>query len=792
MQRSLSYIGPCLLALTLVPEAFSQEARRQTAVAIRGEMFHINGKPTYPGRTWKGKKIEGLLLNSRMVQATFDDLNPDTVKLWAYPDTKQWDAERNTREFLAVMPMWRKHGLLGITLNLQGGSPQGYSQKQPWHNSTFKEDGSLRADYLGRLERVLDKADELGMVVILGLFYFGQDERLNDEDAVKRGVDNAIDWLFAKGYRHVLIEINNECNVRYDHEILKPNRVHELIERVKKRTKDGRRFLVGTSYGGGVIPKENIVRASDFLLLHANGVKDPARIAEMVQQTRKVPGYRAMPILFNEDDHFDFDQPRNNFVAAISEYASWGYFDYRMKGEGFDDGYQSMPVNWPALSARKQSFYRLLSEITKANIKEDERLRVIIETDAGGDPDDEQSLVRFLLYANEWDLEGIICTRPKARDKENLNQERTGLGIVRRQLKAYGECYPNLVRHDRRFPTMEYLWQRTIAGYDGDAGVKLILAAADSSDPRPVWLCNWGTDKGSAESSLKQALDRVHKERGPAGYAKFKSRFRLSSADRFGEHTFRDPAWPIWVDTFRPELEGKRWYHRFSALTAKAGGFHVKRDVLTGHGPLGALYPTNTGLSPQKEGDTMSFLYLVPTGMNDPLQPTWGSWGGRYGLNEKDAPRPHFWANQKDQWEGTTHRDNTLKRWAVHLQNDFRARLNWCVDGPKKANHPPRPHCQGDDSSKILYVDALAGKPLRLSAMGTADPDGARLDYRWYVYSEAGTYAGQARIADDTSQECTLHIPTDAAGQTIHVILEVTDYGEPRLTRYRRVVVAVK
>ena len=84
-------------------------------------------------------------------------------------------------------------------------------------------------------------------------------------------------------------------------------------------------------------------------------MKDPARIAEMVRQTRKVPGYRPMPILFNEDDHFDFDKPANNFAAALGEYASWGYFDYRMKGEGFDDGYQSVPVNWGISSARKRA-----------------------------------------------------------------------------------------------------------------------------------------------------------------------------------------------------------------------------------------------------------------------------------------------------------------------------------------------------------------------------------------------------------------------------------------------------
>jgi hypothetical protein len=417
-----------------------------------------------------------------------------------------------------------------------------------------------------------------------------------------------------------------------------------------------------------------------------------------------------------------------------------------------------------------------------------ERLRIIIETDAGGDPDDEQSLVRFLLYTNEWDVEGIICTLAKARNKENLNPERTGLGIVRRQLRAYGQCYPKLVKHDRRYPTLDYLWKRTVAGYDGDDGVKLILAAADAPDPRPIWLCNWGTGHDSDESSFKLALDRVLKKRGQAGYAQFKSRFRLSSADKFGDHTRRDPPWTIWVDTFRPELDRKRWYHRFSALTARAGGFDLKRDVLTGHGPLGALYPTNTGL-PQKEGDTMSFLYLVPTGMNDPMQPTWGSWAGRYGLIEKDAPRRHFWANQKDQCEGTTHRDNTLKRWAVHLQNDFRARLNWCVAPPKGANHPPVPHCQGDGSGKILFAKVPVATTCRLSALGTTDPDGDSLSYRWYVYPEAGTYAGRATITNDTSSEAALQVPADAGNRTIHVILEVTDHGQPALTRYRRLVV---
>lgn len=341
---------------------------RRTVVSVEADKFEVNGRPTYQSRSWRGKPIEGLLMNSRMVQATFDDRNSETVVRWAYPDTKQWDADRNTNEFIAMMPEWRRHGLLAVTLNLQGGSPEGYSKSQPWHNSAINADGTLDEKYLARLAKVIDKADELGMVVILGLFYFGQDERVRDEPAVIAAVDATVDWLIAKRYSNVMIEVNNECDVAtYDHSILKPGRVHELIERVKRRsTERNHRLLVGTSYKGGAIPKPNVVKVSDFLLLHGNGVKDPKRITEMVQQTRKVEGYRSMPILFNEDDHFHFDKSENNFAAAVGEFASWGYFDFRMKDEGFDAGYQSVPVDWTTRSVRKKGFFRLLREITGA------------------------------------------------------------------------------------------------------------------------------------------------------------------------------------------------------------------------------------------------------------------------------------------------------------------------------------------------------------------------------------------------------------------------------------------
>ena len=123
-----------------------------------------------------------------------------------------------------------------------------------------------------------------------------------------------------------------------------------------------------------------------------------------------------------------------------------------------------------------------------------DRLRVILETDACGDSDDEQSLVRFLLYANEWDTEGIIANRPQARAGENQNPQRTGLSIVRRQLTAYGQRWTNLVRHDMRYPPLGYLWPRTVAGYDNTSdAVNLIIAAVDRPDPRPIWYSDWCT-----------------------------------------------------------------------------------------------------------------------------------------------------------------------------------------------------------------------------------------------------------------------------------------------------------
>ena len=397
-----------------------------TQISIANDAFLIDDQPTYPGREFKGQKVEGLLMNSRMTNAVFDDENPITRPLFAYPDTNEWDPDRNTDEFIAQLPTYRAHGLLAVTVNLQGGSPTGYYREplfreliatrgidapddqiwaglpsptsQPWHNSAFNPDGSLKPEFLNRTYRIIKACDNLGMIVILGYFYFGQDERLDNENAVCNGVDQATKWLLDMNYGNVLIEINNEANIpRYEHEILQPQRVAELIERAQsiqqsrhtskdsshsgehsrhsgqhsRHSGEGRNPIpVGTSYGGNRVPDDDVASVSDFIMLHGNSVTDPNRIAEMVEQTRALPSYTTKPILFTEDDHFDFDKPRNNFLSALSAYASWGYFDPGDAAGGsatfgdYHDGYQNIPTNWSLNTDRKRGFFNFLHTIT--------------------------------------------------------------------------------------------------------------------------------------------------------------------------------------------------------------------------------------------------------------------------------------------------------------------------------------------------------------------------------------------------------------------------------------------
>lgn len=343
---------------------------QETVVSIKGDKFLLSGRPIYEGRKFRGKSIEGLLFNSRMIQATFDDDNPRTRSNWAYPDTKKWDPDRNTEEFCQNMATWKQYGVLGFTVNFQGGRPlRGFrlrhSPDEPkpnpevYINSAFKRDGSMKQAYLKRMAKVLQRTDKLGMVAIVGYFYFSQDGLLSDEDAVIRATENATNWLLDTGHKNLLVEINNECSVaHYDHAILQPPRVHELINLVKGIEKDGRRLLVSTSGGGGWLPPENIASVADFILVHGNA-QNPALHKNMIETIHNMPAFKAnpMPIVFNEAG----TDVECLFVCA-ENFASWGYYD---AGENnYQDGFQAPPVNWGINTETKRRFFNAVAQIT--------------------------------------------------------------------------------------------------------------------------------------------------------------------------------------------------------------------------------------------------------------------------------------------------------------------------------------------------------------------------------------------------------------------------------------------
>lgn len=351
------------LFLILMLFVCSSVFAKKTEVSIVGDAFYINGRPTYEGRIWNGNKIEGLLMNSRMVQGVFDDLNDQTRDNYKYPDTGVWDADRNTNEFVAAMKSWRDSGVIAFTVNLQGGSPTGYGGNVCL-NSAFEKDGTFRSDYQARLKRILDQANKLEMVVILGCFYFGQDQYLTDEAAVINAVDQVTEWVLKKGYRNVMIEIANECDIRYDHEILQPENIHKLIQRVQSKTLKGRRLLASTSMSGCKLPTEKIVEYSDFVLLHGNGASTSDKISTLIKDTRGLKTYSLKPVIINEDDHYDFDKENSNLNVAVGEYVSWGYFDFRRKGDSLQEGFQSVPVDWQISTDRKREFFDKIKEIT--------------------------------------------------------------------------------------------------------------------------------------------------------------------------------------------------------------------------------------------------------------------------------------------------------------------------------------------------------------------------------------------------------------------------------------------
>ncbi|MBN1250174.1 MAG: hypothetical protein JXC32_21095 [Anaerolineae bacterium] len=352
----------------------------KTNVQIDGTKFLINGQPTYAGLGHLGRPIEGLLFNSRMVQAIFDDENPDTVGNWRYPDTGRWDPDRNTDEFCAMLPEYRRYGLLGVTVGLQGGGaiylPEIYDH---YVNSAFRPDGSLKPAYMDRLARILAAADEAGIVVIVNYFYWKQVQKMAGEAAIRRAAEEATNWLLETGYGNILVDVYNEFT--QGDGLTQSARIHELIEVVQHMTLNGRRLLAGASVmPGNLLVDGRWQQVQDFYLPHGNDAW-PKKLRYELQQVKASKAFLAnpRPILINEDSMYV-----NNLEAAVDEYASWGFYIQGYGCGGWDHGryewtqhgrettyealtgYQTVPVNWSINTGLKRAFFYRLAEITQS------------------------------------------------------------------------------------------------------------------------------------------------------------------------------------------------------------------------------------------------------------------------------------------------------------------------------------------------------------------------------------------------------------------------------------------
>jgi hypothetical protein len=453
--------------------------------------------------------------------------------------------------------------------------------------------------------------------------------------------------------------------------------------------------------------------------------------------------------------------------------------------------------------------------------QENQRNRTIILTDIEADPDDTQSLVRLLLYSNVIDIRGIIATT-SIHQRNSVHPE-----SIRRVINSYGKIQANLIKHESGFPSAvtllslvkqgipEYGMKGVGEGKDTQ-GSEWIIKVLKENDERPLWVCVWG-----GPNTLAQALYRIRKTMSGTETERLIAKLRIytiSDQDDSG----------LWIRKNFPDLfyivspggyENSTW----GAITAFAPGMNnetisnrwLANNIQQNHGSLGQEYPD---VAYGMEGDTPSWLSLIPNGLNEPEHPDWGGWGGRYenyipelssfnsgftGGVPIDAESREIWTNAVDNYIQYPHNEYgrairqdtvtltgnrfTLWRWRDDFQNDFAARMDWCIKPYKGANHPPVPSLGHPE-----HITVKSGEIFSLSAAGTIDPDGDNLSYLWFDYPEAGSYKKPVMtIGAENTYRITIKAPTVEKKETLHFILKVSDKGTPSLSRYKRVVVNI-
>lgn len=450
---------------------------------------------------------------------------------------------------------------------------------------------------------------------------------------------------------------------------------------------------------------------------------------------------------------------------------------------------------------------------TSLEFKDPVKQRVLVLTDITNEPDDQQSLVRFLVYSNEYDVEGIVATT-STHLRDNTRKDK-----IEDLIRNYGEVKANLDKHGDGFPSAEYLLSVTsehlpLYSMDGvgegkdSPGSELLIKSVDKEDERPLWVSVWG-----GANCLAQALWKVKNTRTEDEIKKFVEKIKVYaiSDQDFAGHWIRQnfpgifyivdaSAGDNWREYYKVTwtgIAGDKWY--------KNGPFHhfdlvdnpwLMENIRDNHGPLGANYLPVEYIM---EGDTPSFIGLIQNGLGWDESPSYGGWAGRYEHWKSFGEVDKIWTssiNTQDELvlpDGRKEASNqaTIWRWRQAFQHDFAARMDWNVAQTfKEANHNPVVVLNGNEGKALAFGKVKNGETVRLSAQGTFDPDGDLLRFKWWIYGEAGGFSGKLKFHNPHREELVFEMPQLGQGQELHIILEVEDDGEPGLTSYRRVILS--
>ncbi|WP_114751080.1 DUF1593 domain-containing protein [Pleomorphovibrio marinus] len=440
-----------------------------------------------------------------------------------------------------------------------------------------------------------------------------------------------------------------------------------------------------------------------------------------------------------------------------------------------------------------------------------EKQRVFVLTDITNEPDDQQSLVRLLVYSNEFDIEGIVATT----STHLRNQTRKDK--IEELVRNYGKVKPNLEKHAEGFPSMEYLLDITSehlplfsmegVGEGKDSpGSELLIKAVDKQDDRPLWISVWG-----GANCLAQALWKVKNTRSAEEVDAFVAKLKvytISDQDFSGpwiRHEFPSiffivdaSAGDSWFEYYRATwtgIAGDRWYKNGPGYQFElVDNPWLRENIMENHGPLGANYLESDYIM---EGDTPSFIGLIQNGLAWYKSPAFGGWGGRYELYRSYGEKDAIWTssvNTQDEIilpEGRAEASNqaTIWRWREGYQHDFAARMDWNIaENLEDANHNPVVVLNGNEGHALATAEVKAGEEVHLNAAGSHDPDGDALSYNWFLYREIGQFSGDLRLRNNDREEMRFIMPELKKGQDLHLILEVKDDGDPALFSYRRIV----